>query len=115
MEVDQKWDAVHTCRSTIIGESISRLLEWVGHDVLRINHLGDWGTQFGMLIAHLQDKFPNFLTERPPISDLQAFYKVCVCVCVCGGGLLLFLSFSLSGHAQADLYAAGRLRFMSKT
>ena len=85
MEVDQKWDAVHTCRSTIIGESISRLLEWVGHDVLRINHLGDWGTQFGMLIAHLQDKFPNFLTERPPISDLQAFYKVCVCVCVWGG------------------------------
>ncbi|PVD34867.1 hypothetical protein C0Q70_06146 [Pomacea canaliculata] len=62
-------------RSTIIGESISRLLEWVGHDVLRINHLGDWGTQFGMLIAHLQDKFPNFLKETPPISDLQAFYK----------------------------------------
>jgi len=70
-----------SCRSTIIGESISRLLEWVGHDVLRINHLGDWGTQFGMLIAHLQDKFPNFLTEKPPISDLQAFYKVGV-----GGG-----------------------------
>ncbi|KAL8617042.1 hypothetical protein ACOMHN_014213 [Nucella lapillus] len=62
-------------RSTIIGESISRLLEWVGHDVLRINHLGDWGTQFGMLIAHLQDRFPNFLSEKPPISDLQAFYK----------------------------------------
>nr|KAG5698870.1 hypothetical protein BaRGS_019722 [Batillaria attramentaria] len=62
-------------RSTIIGESICRLLEWVGHDVLRINHLGDWGTQFGMLIAHLQDKFPNYLNEPPPISDLQAFYK----------------------------------------
>ncbi|KAK3606391.1 hypothetical protein CHS0354_042030 [Potamilus streckersoni] len=62
-------------RSTIIGESISRLLEWVGHDVLRINHLGDWGTQFGMLIAHLQDKFPNYLTVSPPIGDLQSFYK----------------------------------------
>ncbi|XP_052795865.1 arginine--tRNA ligase, cytoplasmic-like [Mya arenaria] len=62
-------------RSTIIGESISRLLEWVGHDVLRLNHLGDWGTQFGMLIAHLKDKFPNYLTVSPPISDLQAFYK----------------------------------------
>ncbi|KAL4230596.1 Arginine--tRNA ligase [Mactra antiquata] len=62
-------------RSTIIGESISRLLEWVGHDVLRLNHLGDWGTQFGMLIAHLQDKFPNYLTVSPPIQDLQAFYK----------------------------------------
>ncbi|CEF68018.1 Probable arginine--tRNA ligase, cytoplasmic [Strongyloides ratti] len=62
-------------RSTIIGDSISRLLEYVGYDVLRLNHIGDWGTQFGMLIAHLQDKFPNFLNETPPISDLQAFYK----------------------------------------
>lgn len=62
-------------RSTIIGESICRLLEFLGHDVLRINHVGDWGTQFGMLIAHLQDKFPNFLKESPPISDLQSFYR----------------------------------------
>ncbi|XP_030378591.1 probable arginine--tRNA ligase, cytoplasmic [Scaptodrosophila lebanonensis] len=62
-------------RSTIIGESISRLLEFLEHDVLRINHLGDWGTQFGMLIAHLEDCFPNFLNESPPIGDLQAFYK----------------------------------------
>lgn len=35
-------------RSTIIGESICRLLEFYGHDVLRLNHVGDWGTQFGM-------------------------------------------------------------------
>ncbi|XP_037076536.1 arginine--tRNA ligase, cytoplasmic-like [Pollicipes pollicipes] len=62
-------------RSTIIGDSISRLLEFLGHDVLRINHLGDWGTQFGMLIAHLADKFPNYKTETPPITDLQGFYK----------------------------------------
>lgn len=62
-------------RSTIIGESISRVLEFLNHDVLRINHLGDWGTQFGMLIAHLQDKYPDFKTHSPPISDLQAFYK----------------------------------------
>lgn len=62
-------------RSTIIGDSISRLLEYLGHDVLRLNHVGDWGTQFGMLIAHLQDKFPNYLTITPPIKDLQAFYK----------------------------------------
>ncbi|XP_043925490.1 arginine--tRNA ligase, cytoplasmic isoform X2 [Protopterus annectens] len=62
-------------RSTIIGESICRLFEYVGHDVLRLNHIGDWGTQFGMLIAHLQDKFPNYLTISPPIGDLQAFYK----------------------------------------
>ncbi|XP_042230937.1 arginine--tRNA ligase, cytoplasmic-like isoform X2 [Homarus americanus] len=62
-------------RSTIIGDSICRLLEFLGHDVLRLNHLGDWGTQFGMLIAHLQDSFPDFAKKSPPIADLQAFYK----------------------------------------
>jgi len=62
-------------RSTIIGDSVCRLLEFLGHDVVRLNHIGDWGTQFGMLIAHLQDEFPNFVTESPPISDLMAFYK----------------------------------------
>ncbi|KAJ7401542.1 Arginine--tRNA ligase, cytoplasmic [Pitangus sulphuratus] len=62
-------------RSTIIGESMCRLFEFAGYDVLRLNHLGDWGTQFGMLIAHLQDKFPDYLTVSPPIGDLQAFYK----------------------------------------
>ena len=62
-------------RSTIIGDSICRLLEFLGHDVVRINHVGDWGTQFGMLLAHLEDRFPQFATETPPIGDLQAFYK----------------------------------------
>ena len=62
-------------RSTIIGESICRLLEFVGHDVLRLNHVGDWGTQFGMLIAHLSDKHPNYAEVSPPIGDLLAFYK----------------------------------------
>ncbi|UMM23571.1 hypothetical protein L5515_004230 [Caenorhabditis briggsae] len=62
-------------RSTIIGDSICRLFEAVGYDVLRVNHIGDWGTQFGMLIAHLYDRFPDFLKKLPDISDLQAFYK----------------------------------------
>ncbi|KAM9728222.1 LOW QUALITY PROTEIN: arginine--tRNA ligase, cytoplasmic [Menidia menidia] len=62
-------------RSTIIGDSMSRLFEFLGHDVLRLNHVGDWGTQFGMLIAHLQDEFPDYQTSSPPIGDLQAFYK----------------------------------------
>lgn len=43
--------------------------------MVRVNHVGDWGTQFGMLIAHLEDKFPDYLTKSPPIQDLQAFYK----------------------------------------
>jgi arginyl-tRNA synthetase len=41
-------------RSTIIGESVCRVLEFMGHDVVRANHVGDWGTQFGMLIAYMR-------------------------------------------------------------
>ena len=67
-------------RSTIIGDSIANLCEFVGHDVLKLNHLGDWGTQFGMLITHLMEKFPNYKMESPPIGDLQAFYKVRNCI-----------------------------------
>lgn len=62
-------------RSTIIGESISRLLEYAGFSVTRLNHIGDWGTQFGMLIAYLRECFPNYLKEPPQIEDLQTFYK----------------------------------------
>ncbi|XP_073689167.1 arginine--tRNA ligase, cytoplasmic-like, partial [Garra rufa] len=62
-------------RSTIIGDSMCRLFEFLGYEVLRLNHVGDWGTQFGMLIAHLQDKFPDYIRASPPIGDLQAFYK----------------------------------------
>nr|XP_002129614.1 arginine--tRNA ligase, cytoplasmic [Ciona intestinalis] len=62
-------------RSTIIGDCIANLFEYFGHEVLRVNHVGDWGTQFGMLIAHLTDMFPNYKEESPPIGDLQAFYK----------------------------------------
>ncbi len=47
-------------RSTIIGESICRILEFMGHDVLRINHVGDWGTQFGMLIQYMKEAFPDY-------------------------------------------------------
>ena len=62
--------------STIIGESVAQLCNFVGHEVKKINHLGDWGTQFSMLIAHSQEKFPNHATVSPPVGDLQAFYKV---------------------------------------
>ena len=62
-------------RSTIIGDSIANLFESFGHKVLRVNHVGDWGTQFGMLIAHLIDLFPDYDKKCPKISDLQKFYK----------------------------------------
>ena len=40
-----------------------------------MNHVGDWGTQFGMLIGHLKNVFPDYATKPPPIGDLQQFYK----------------------------------------
>lgn len=64
-------------RSTIIGDSIANVLEFAGYDVLRLNHVGDWGTQFGMLITHLQDACPTALTtsQSVDIGDLVLFYK----------------------------------------
>ena len=64
-------------RSTIIGDSIARVLEFQGHDVLRLNHVGDWGTQFGMLITYLTEAYPDALTtaDALDIGDLVAFYK----------------------------------------
>jgi len=64
-------------RSTIIGDSISRIFELRGYQVLRLNHVGDWGTQFGMLITQLKDLYSNDLEEigNIKISDLVEFYK----------------------------------------
>jgi arginyl-tRNA synthetase len=64
-------------RSTIIGDCICRMYDFLGHDVIRQNHIGDWGTQFGMLIAYLEAENPEVL-ERPQdvrIADLEGFYK----------------------------------------
>ncbi|MBD2231612.1 arginine--tRNA ligase [Phormidium tenue] len=64
-------------RSTIIGDSIARVQEFMGNDVLRLNHVGDWGTQFGMLITHLKEACPEALEadSKVDIGDLVAFYK----------------------------------------
>ncbi|WCJ32801.1 Arginine--tRNA ligase cytoplasmic [Euphorbia peplus] len=63
-------------RSTIIGDTLARLLEFSKVDVLRRNHVGDWGTQFGMLIEFLFENFPNLEdVNEQAIGDLQAFYK----------------------------------------
>jgi arginyl-tRNA synthetase len=61
-------------RSTILGDTICNILEFLGNDVKRINHVGDWGTQFGMLIAYLEETYPDFLAQTPEIKDLEAFY-----------------------------------------
>ncbi|XP_061371248.1 arginine--tRNA ligase, cytoplasmic-like isoform X2 [Gastrolobium bilobum] len=64
-------------RSTIIGDTLARMLEFSRVDVvIRRNHVGDWGTQFGMLIAYLFEKFPNLEdVSEAAIGDLQRFYK----------------------------------------
>lgn len=63
-------------RSTIIGDVISRLVEFAGHRVVRQNHVGDWGTQFGMLLAHLDDvkKATAASSLEMELSDLESFY-----------------------------------------
>lgn len=64
-------------RSTIIGDCLARLFEFLGHDVLRLNHLGDWGTSFGMLIAYMKTHVPLVLTGEEPtdLSHLVAWYR----------------------------------------
>jgi arginyl-tRNA synthetase len=64
-------------RSTIIGDCLARLFEFLGQDVLRLNHLGDWGTQFGMLITYMKDHRPNVLTGKEPttLDALMTWYK----------------------------------------
>ncbi|KAJ8907879.1 hypothetical protein NDN08_007983 [Rhodosorus marinus] len=64
-------------RSTMIGESLARTLEFIGYDLLRLNHVGDWGTQFGRLILYLKEVAPEALTEggQRDLGDLVEFYK----------------------------------------
>ncbi len=62
-------------RSTIIGDACVRLFEWMGHTVLRRNHIGDWGTPFGMLIEHLLDSGETQSTQELSLGDLSSFYK----------------------------------------
>lgn len=63
-------------RSTIIGDAVVRALEFWGDNVIRQNHMGDWGTQFGMLIAHLEDKLAAGVDlETVALADLEDFYR----------------------------------------
>lgn len=71
-------------RSTIIGDTIARILEFLGHDTIRLNHTGDWGTQFGQLIAYIKSECPELLEAgaegqgemaAAKIGDLVEFYR----------------------------------------
>ena len=59
-------------RSTIIGDAIGRVLEFLGDTVIRQNHVGDWGTQFGMLLAYLEE---NPAAAESELADLEQFYR----------------------------------------
>ena len=61
-------------RSTIIGDAAVRTLEFLGHKVIRANHVGDWGTQFGMLIAWLEKQQQENAGEMA-LADLEGFYR----------------------------------------
>ncbi|MCW3149529.1 arginine--tRNA ligase [Stutzerimonas stutzeri] len=59
-------------RSTIIGDAVARVLEFLGDEVIRQNHVGDWGTQFGMLLAYLEE---NPTAAESELADLEQFYR----------------------------------------
>lgn len=63
-------------RSTVIGDSVVRALEFQGHKVIRQNHVGDWGTQFGMLLAYMEElRAQNGEQSKMELSDLETFYR----------------------------------------
>jgi len=64
-------------RSTIIGDCLARIMEFLGHDVLRLNHIGNWGTQFGMLITYMQEEHAQVLCgeQTVDLSALMQWYR----------------------------------------
>ena len=62
-------------RTTIIGDTLARVLEYQGHKVIRQNHMGDWGTQFGMLIAELEEHLGEGEQAALALNDLEVFYQ----------------------------------------
>ena len=62
-------------RTTVIGDALARLYGFDGHRVIRENHIGDWGTPFGMLIEHLIDEAGTATVADFAVGDLDAFYK----------------------------------------
>lgn len=61
-------------RSTILGDCFARLFEFLGQEVVRLNHIGDWGTQFGMLIAYMKEEAPLVLEGKAP-TDLEGLMR----------------------------------------
>ena len=64
-------------RSTIIGDAVVRTLDFLGHQVIRQNHVGDWGTQFGMLLAYLEEQGGDASDELADLEDFSEFVVGC--------------------------------------
>lgn len=64
-------------RPSVVGDCLARILEFLGYEVLRLSHVGDWGTPFGMLIAYLREAYPEALKgeENLDLGDLATFYR----------------------------------------
>src|SRR5881227_3404167 len=62
-------------RSTVLGDALARIASFVGHEVIRDNHIGDWGTQFGMVIYGWKNLIDRAALERDPIAELVRIYK----------------------------------------
>jgi arginyl-tRNA synthetase len=68
-------------RSTILGDSIARTLRLLGHKVITDNHLGDWGTQFGMLLTAWKTLLDRSALERDPLAEMERIYKLISAQC----------------------------------
>src|SRR5213079_572035 len=62
-------------RSTFLGDALARIAEFLGHDVIRDNHIGDWGTQFGMVICGWKNLLDRTTLAKNPIAELVRIYK----------------------------------------
>ncbi len=62
-------------RTTVVGDAVVRVLEYLGHDVIRANHIGDWGTQFGLLLEHLLDIGEQAAYDQLAAGEINAFYQ----------------------------------------
>ncbi len=63
-------------RSTILGDALARIATFIGHEVVRDNHIGDWGTQFGMLLVGFKTELDRAALEADPISEMERLYKL---------------------------------------
>src|SRR5437016_8309831 len=62
-------------RSTVLGDALARIASFLGHDVIRDNHIGDWGTQFGMLLVGWKTLLNREALQAKPLSELERIYR----------------------------------------